>query len=168
MKRALFICSQNRLRSPTAEQVFASWPEVETDSAGLAPDAVTPLSGDQLEWADIIFVMERHHRTKLARKFKAHLKTKRIVCLDIPDKYDFMAPLLTNLLSAKAGPLLKWQAYVSLIDCAFLAQSFSKALSARACRRHRLFPQKSRFPRDARAVWMLRAPVFRKKGGKTR
>ena len=34
MKRALFICSRNRLRSPTAEQVFASWQDVETDSAG--------------------------------------------------------------------------------------------------------------------------------------
>ncbi|MGZ5819594.1 MAG: phosphotyrosine protein phosphatase, partial [Burkholderiaceae bacterium] len=34
MKRALFICTQNRLRSPTAEHVFASWPNVETDSAG--------------------------------------------------------------------------------------------------------------------------------------
>ncbi|RKE37410.1 hypothetical protein B0G76_3660 [Paraburkholderia sp. BL23I1N1] len=42
--RALFICSKNRLRSPTAEQVFASWPNVETDSAGLVADA-PPLRG---------------------------------------------------------------------------------------------------------------------------
>jgi uncharacterized protein (DUF1501 family) len=25
-RRFLFVCSQNRLRSPTAEQVFADWP----------------------------------------------------------------------------------------------------------------------------------------------
>jgi predicted protein tyrosine phosphatase len=35
----LFLCARNRLRSPTAEQVFASRPGVETASAGLAPDA---------------------------------------------------------------------------------------------------------------------------------
>jgi predicted protein tyrosine phosphatase len=107
LKRALFLCSQNRLRSPTAEQVFASWPDVETDSAGLAPDAVTALSADQLDWANVVFVMEKHHRVKLARKFKAHLKNKRIVCLDIPDAYDFMDVRLVDLLTAKAGPLLK-------------------------------------------------------------
>ncbi|MFP3560695.1 phosphotyrosine protein phosphatase, partial [Paraburkholderia sp. SIMBA_049] len=28
MTRALFICSRNRLRSPTAEAVFAGWPGV--------------------------------------------------------------------------------------------------------------------------------------------
>jgi predicted protein tyrosine phosphatase len=44
LKRALFICSQNRLRSPTAEQVFSIWPGVDTDSAGLGADAVVPLS----------------------------------------------------------------------------------------------------------------------------
>ena len=107
VKHALFLCSRNRLRSPTAERVFASWPDVETDSAGLAPDAVTPLSADQLEWADIVFVMEKRHRVKLARTFKAQLKTKRVVCLDIPDDYGFMDQALVNLLIAKAGPLLK-------------------------------------------------------------
>ena len=61
MARALFLCSRNRLRSPTAEAVFAAWPGVETDSAGLAPDADTRLSAEQLEWADIVFVMERAH-----------------------------------------------------------------------------------------------------------
>src|SRR5471030_660389 len=54
--RALFLCSRNRLRSPTAEQVFSSWPGVETDSAGLALDAVTPLELEQIKWAEVLFV----------------------------------------------------------------------------------------------------------------
>lgn len=45
MHRVLFICSRNRLRSPSAERLFADWPGVETDSAGLAADAETPWSG---------------------------------------------------------------------------------------------------------------------------
>ncbi len=106
MKRALFICSQNRLRSPTAEQVFASWPDVETDSAGLGGDANVPLSTEQIEWANIIFVREKAHRNRLSTKFKKHLNGKRIICLDIPDDYDYMQEELVTILKAKAGKFL--------------------------------------------------------------
>ncbi|OGB24467.1 MAG: phosphotyrosine protein phosphatase [Burkholderiales bacterium RIFCSPLOWO2_02_FULL_57_36] len=107
MKRALFLCSQNRLRSPTAEQVFSSWPGVETDSAGLGADATVPLSAEQIEWANIIFVMEKAHRSKLSGKFKRHLNGKRVICLDIPDEYAYMQPELIKLLEAKAGRFLR-------------------------------------------------------------
>ncbi len=107
MKRALFLCSRNQLRSPTAEQVFSVWPDVETDSAGLAPDASVPLSAEQIEWADIIFVMEKAHRSKLSRRFSRALKGKRVICLDIPDDYELMDEALIRLLEAKAGPFLR-------------------------------------------------------------
>lgn len=107
MRRVLFICSQNRLRSPTAEQVFASWAGVETDSAGLNTDATVPLSSEQLDWASLIFVMERSHRIKLSKKFRAHLRNKRVICLDIPDDYDFMDPELIRILTSKVGPFLR-------------------------------------------------------------
>ncbi|OEZ58014.1 low molecular weight protein tyrosine phosphatase family protein [Duganella sp. HH105] len=107
MKRALFICSQNRLRSPTAEQIFSSWPDVETDSAGLGGDATVPLSSDQIAWANIIFVMEKAHRNRLSTKFRSFLNGKRIICLDIPDDYEYMQPELIKLLEAKAGKFLR-------------------------------------------------------------
>ena len=107
MRRALFICTQNRLRSPTAEQIFAAWPDVETDSAGLGNDANVPLSSEQLEWANIIFVMEKAHRNRLAAKFRRHLNGKRIICLDIPDEYEYMQAELVKLLEAKAGKFLR-------------------------------------------------------------
>lgn len=103
MKRVLFICSQNRLRSPTAERVFADRPGFEVASAGLNPEAETPVCSELLEWSDVIFVMEKAHRNKLARKFRPHLRGKRIICLDIPDKYEFMDPALLRLLEAKVG-----------------------------------------------------------------
>ncbi len=109
MTRALFLCSRNRLRSPTAEQVFAAWPEVETDSAGLAPDADLALSSEQLEWAEIVFVMEAAHRRKLNAQFKRQLAGKRVICLDIPDNYAFMQPELVALLERKAGRFLRGQ-----------------------------------------------------------
>jgi predicted protein tyrosine phosphatase len=105
--RALFICSRNRLRSPTAEEVISSWPNVETDSAGLAADALTPLEPDQIAWAEVIFVMERRHKVKLTRTFGRYLKGKEIVCLDIADKYSFMDPALIALLERKVGPFMR-------------------------------------------------------------
>ena len=60
-----------------------------------------------MRWADVIFVMEKVHRTKLSQRFKAHLGGKRVICLDIPDDYDFMDPALERLLEAKAGPFLR-------------------------------------------------------------
>ncbi|RQT38501.1 low molecular weight protein tyrosine phosphatase family protein [Burkholderia contaminans] len=107
MTRALFLCSRNRLRSPTAEAVFAAWPGVETDSAGLAPDADTRVSAEQLDWADVVFVMERAHQARLAAQFGARLRHKKVVCLDIPDRYAYMQPELVTLLERKAGPLLR-------------------------------------------------------------
>jgi predicted protein tyrosine phosphatase len=97
----LFVCTQNRLRSPTAEQVFAEWPGVETASAGLGNDAEVPVSPELLEWADIVFVMEQVHRRRLAQRFKAHLKGARVICLGIPDDFDFMQPALVELLLRK-------------------------------------------------------------------
>ena len=101
MMRVLFICSQNRLRSPTAEQVFASWKGIEVASAGLAAEAANPVTPELLAWAHLIFVMEKAHRNKLAKKFRAHLADKRVVCLDIPDEYHYMDSALVALLKAK-------------------------------------------------------------------
>jgi predicted protein tyrosine phosphatase len=101
MKKILFVCSQNRLRSPTAEQVFASRPDMEVESAGTNHDADAPLTAELVEWADMIFVMEKTHRTKLQKRFRPALKQARIICLDIPDDYDFMQPELVRLLKVK-------------------------------------------------------------------
>ena len=104
--KLLFICSRNRLRSPTAETIFAEYDGLEVESAGLERDAENILSSDAIEWADIIFVMEKSHRRKLSKNFQPWLKQKRIVCLDIPDEYDYMEPALVELLKKKVLPLL--------------------------------------------------------------
>ncbi|RDJ19860.1 protein tyrosine phosphatase [Bosea caraganae] len=101
MKKVLFVCSQNRLRSPTAEQVFSTRRDLEVASAGTNHDADVPLTSELVAWADLIFVMEREHRNKLQRRFGKHLKSARLVCLDIPDDYDFMDPVLVRLLESK-------------------------------------------------------------------
>ncbi|UYV15921.1 low molecular weight protein tyrosine phosphatase family protein [Porphyrobacter sp. ULC335] len=101
MKNILFICSQNRLRSPTAEQVFAEHPGIQVSSAGTNQDAENPLTTELVAWADIIVVMERQHRTKLQKRFRNALRGQRVICLDIPDDYDFMDPELVRLLKSR-------------------------------------------------------------------
>nr|WP_202402226.1 low molecular weight protein tyrosine phosphatase family protein [Shinella sp. AETb1-6] len=102
----MFVCSQNRLRSPTAEQVFADWPGIETSSAGTNNDAENPLSAELIEWADIVFVMEKVHRSKVQTRYRSALRDKRVICLDIPDNYTFMDPALVALLKVKVPPHL--------------------------------------------------------------
>ena len=106
MKHVLFICSQNRLRSPTAEQVFSAEPGIEVSSAGIHKTASNPVTAELLDWADIVFVMEPSHRSKLSKQFRASLNRKRVICLDIPDEYDFMDPSLISLLQIKVRPFL--------------------------------------------------------------
>ncbi len=96
--RVLFVCARNRLRSPTAERVFAGVNGVETCSAGVSPDADQPVSADLIEWADVVLVMEPKHRTKLNKQFGRLLRGKRIGVLNVPDDFEFMAPELVELL----------------------------------------------------------------------
>ena len=101
LTRVLFVCSQNRLRSPTAEQVFADRAGIEVSSAGTNLDAENPLTAELVRWADVIVVMEKTHRNKLRKRFREVLNGKRVICLDIPDEYEFMEPGLVRLLEAR-------------------------------------------------------------------
>lgn len=107
MTRVLFVCGKNQWRSPTAEQVFSSEPGLECASAGVSNDAEIAVSGELVDWADLIFVMERQHKEKLARRFGENLKGKRLVCLGIPDNYRFMDPKLIELLRRKFGHICR-------------------------------------------------------------
>ena len=71
MLRVLFVCSQNKLRSPTAEHVFASYPGIECASAGPNNDADNALTAELVDWAQVIVVMEKQHRTKVSTRFES-------------------------------------------------------------------------------------------------
>ncbi len=109
MKRFLFVCSQNRLRSPTAEQVFSTRSDIEVTSAGTNNDAENPLTDELVQWADVVVVMERAHRNKVQKRFNRALGNRKIICLDIPDDYEFMDPHLVRLLEARMARHLPTQ-----------------------------------------------------------
>jgi predicted protein tyrosine phosphatase len=106
VKHLLFVCSRNKLRSPTAEEVFSTWPDFEVASAGLDNDADLKLTPEMVAWADIIFVMENIHRTKLKAAFGPQLNKQHVICLDIPDRFTFMDPNLVRILRQKVPKFL--------------------------------------------------------------
>ena len=97
-RQLLFICSQNRWRSLTAERLFDDHPEIMARSAGTEPGARTRVAAGHLGWADIIFVMEKKHADRLRARFQDELRGKTVVNLRIPDNYQFQAAALVELL----------------------------------------------------------------------
>ena len=91
----------NRLRSPTAETIFCETEGISVDSAGLNRGADVILSAEQIEWADLILVMEKMHLRKLNEKYQQHLKGKRIIVLGIPDDYEDMDEDMIDILKRK-------------------------------------------------------------------
>lgn len=96
--KVLFVCSRNRLRSPTAQHIFAAVEGWLVDSAGLSPDAEHLVSADQLDWADLILVMEPVHKRRLQQRFGPLLKGKKVGVLAIQDDYLYLQPELVELL----------------------------------------------------------------------
>ena len=97
----LFVCTFNKIRSLTAQQIFQDDNRFNVKSAGVDPASTVQINHDILEWADYIIVMEKAHRNKIRKNFPGIYEKKRIVCLYIPDEYDYMEPVLIELLKRK-------------------------------------------------------------------
>ena len=103
----LFVCSRNQWRSPTAEAIYKNHPVYVVKSAGTEPSARIKISEKHINWADIIFVMEKHHKQRLTERFRNIVGTKRIVVLDIPDEYGFMDEELIESIQASVNFFLE-------------------------------------------------------------
>jgi len=104
IRKLLFVCSQNRMRSLTAEKLFEGFSLYQVRSAGTQPDARIVVTEGHLGWADVIFCMEKSHLNRLRRKFPEAIRGKRVICLHIPDDYEFMDPVLIDELRAGLAP----------------------------------------------------------------
>ena len=102
----LFVCSRNQWRSPTGEQVWRRDPRVNARSAGTSAGARRVVSAADLDWADVVLVMEDKHKSRLLADFRALLLHKPLHVLDIPDDYKYMDPDLVELLRDPVADLL--------------------------------------------------------------
>ena len=97
-QKLLFICSRNRWRSLTAEHLLQGHPRYSVKSAGTESGARIRVNAGHLGWADLIFVMEKKHAQILHQKFAETLTGKPIICLHIPDEFEYMHPELVDIL----------------------------------------------------------------------
>jgi len=101
--RVLFVCAMNQWRSPTAEQLYRKDPRLEVRSAGVRSEARRKVSAADLEWADIVMVMEREQGSWIRRQFRDR-DLPRIEVLEIPDDFPFMDGRLQEALRAAITP----------------------------------------------------------------
>jgi predicted protein tyrosine phosphatase len=102
----LFVCSRNQWRSPTAEQVWRNHPALNVRSGGTSTNARHPVSQADIQWAQVIFVMEEKHKSRLKDAFRQQLNGKTIHVLDIEDDYRYMQPELVEQLQQSVGAIL--------------------------------------------------------------
>ncbi len=98
MQNLLFICSRNQWRSPTAEKIYSRDERFSVRSAGTSPRARRTVSVKDIEWADVVFVMETKHRDRLKASFGRAIQHKKVVVLDIPDEYQYMDEVLVEMI----------------------------------------------------------------------
>ncbi|MGL5059942.1 MAG: methyltransferase domain-containing protein [Microcoleus sp.] len=108
--KILFVCSQNKWRSLTAEKICEKISGYSVRSAGTEKNARIRVTEGLIGWADTIFVMEKKHGDRLREKFPESLEGKKVICLQIPDSYRYMEPELVELLQAKLS------LYIEIVD----------------------------------------------------
>lgn len=103
----LFVCSRNKWRSKTGEQIYKNDNRINVRSAGTEPSAKRKLSEKDIIWADIIFVMERKHKQRIDQKFDGASRGKEILIMEIEDNYFFMDQELIDEIRSFVNPYLK-------------------------------------------------------------
>lgn len=101
----LVVCGKNKKRSRTAEFIFKNDKRFAIRSVGVSPKSNRKITEKDIEWADLILVMENEHQQKI-KKIYSHLEIPKIQVLDIPDEYEFMDEELIDILTEKIDSLL--------------------------------------------------------------
>jgi len=104
-RKVLFVCTGNMDRSPTAESLLSGREGFEVKSAGTWIYARKRISKALIEWADMIFVMEGHHKDVILSICPE--AEGKVTVLDIPDVYRRNDPELVETLKKKLGEYLK-------------------------------------------------------------
>ncbi|WP_103108892.1 low molecular weight protein tyrosine phosphatase family protein [Brevibacillus reuszeri] len=101
--KILFICSRNKWRSLTAQKIFHGVNNSDVRSAGTEENARIKVTIGHIGWADVIFVMEKKHVRRLKDKFGVNLSKKKVICLGIPDDYEYMDGDLIEILKSRVS-----------------------------------------------------------------
>lgn len=94
------------MENRTAETIFKDLQDHEVRSAGTAIDARIKVNEKLVNWADIVFVMQKRHEQLLEQKFSQSLDGKQVIVLDIEDNYQYMDEELIDILKTSVNPYL--------------------------------------------------------------
>lgn len=102
----LVVCGKNKKRSRTAEYIFKNDTRFHIRSAGISPKSERKISEKDLNWADLVFVMEKEQRSKIYELYK-YLELPQIEILNIEDEYEFMDEELVEILTDRINDTFK-------------------------------------------------------------
>ncbi len=103
--KLLFVCTAGQQRSPTAAKLFEGM-GYQTDYAGVHGVGDQALTVKNLEWADLVIVMEEFHRASIKQRFPEYADNHRIHVLNIPDIYYRDDPELVETIKQKMETVL--------------------------------------------------------------
>lgn len=109
-EKILFVCTANYQRSKTCEDLFKGTSEASVSSAGVsrkecARRGSTLCTELMLEAADVIYIFEPLH-TERINSHTDYRFADKLVSLDIPDQYQYMAADLVELILSRLSRLL--------------------------------------------------------------
>jgi predicted protein tyrosine phosphatase len=105
-KRVLFVCTQNKVRSLTAEHLYRIRPDLEVKSCGTATFAKNQLSNELLTWADVVFYFDASQLEVIERHFRKAVAEKPVICLGLADVFTYKSDALVVKLTTKLDPYL--------------------------------------------------------------
>lgn len=101
MKRILFVSGKNMHRSKTAEDVFKDRGDIMVKSACLFKGSEVEVTREMVDWADMVFVMDKEDEKEMSERFHNIFERRFILCLEIPDIYDKDDPELEKEIRKK-------------------------------------------------------------------
>ncbi len=102
----LVVCGRNKRRSRTAEHIFRNDSRFNIRSVGFSPKSDRQITEKDINWADLVFVMEREHKVRILEIYR-YLDLPQIEVLEIEDEYEFMDEELVDMLESRINDTLK-------------------------------------------------------------
>ena len=102
--RVLFVCTQNKVRSLTAEHLYRERQDLEVRSCGTAAFAKNQLTEEVMKWADMVFIFDELQAEVIKQKFGKSAFGKEIISLGLADVFQYKSESLVLKLTAKIEP----------------------------------------------------------------
>ena len=94
----MVVCGKNKKRSRTAEFIFKNDSRFNIRSVGVSPNSIRKITENDLNWSDLVLVMENEHKSKIKELFRK-INNIKIEVLNIEDEFEFMDEELVIILT---------------------------------------------------------------------